>query len=826
MNIAIDKKDFNLIILGSLGVFLVIVMGIVYSTSILKEETIENKLSISKLNAKFLSEDLNQHMNHMELFIENIASIINFSEENSVTNKKLQNSLGNFPIIRSINIIYNHKIINSSNTLNIGLKIDDNNFFPKPLFSDNIVRVSSPWSGRDFNSGSYISSKKENHNDSLSFIPMLKKTYIDKRKHTLIVTLNTDFILNRFNTIAKTMGEEIELSRIDNLLLLSNNEKKNIYTKKEFTKLLTLAIKLDDTTGIQKKDNIKMISSYSLLKDYPFIIGVHLDYEKSLLSWNQKSYKFFIISIGIITVCIITTLIFILLYRKEKEKEILAQKLQLEDHEKFKHLFNDSHFITAVIDKYGKVQDINSSALEFLNIQKEKVININFWDLNCWGNREKRSINQLFSNINKRIDIKQEINVIDKFNKDAVLDFSIYTINQNSKDYKYIAIAQDITTRKLKEKKLQQAYTVFNNTRDGIVITDNKTNILDVNNAFERITGYTKREILDKQINVLKSNIYDEKFYKEMWNALDTIGFWEGEITNLTKNNDLYTEWLTINKICDNNKNVINYIGIFSDITEEKHKEALLKEKEALIFQQSKMASMGEMIENIAHQWRQPLSIISTAATGMLLQKEYGITISDEDEAKFLNSIDESAQYLSSTIDDFRDFIKKDQVLENFDLKDTVNSSIKLISSKLKNRDIKIVNTTQNIIIGGSRNQLVQVIINILNNSKDALEESDIANKYIFISTYGDDDNSILTIKDNAGGIPLKIIDRIFEPYFTTKHQAQGTGIGLYMSKQIITNSLKGVISVKNIEFEYENKNYTGALFEIKIPKNIIIKDK
>ena len=131
---------------------------------------------------------------------------------------------------------------------------------------------------------------------------------------------------------------------------------------------------------------------------------------------------------------------------------------------------------------------------------------------------------------------------------------------KESDDYKYIAIAQDITERKKREKILQQSYTVFNNTRDGIVITDSKSNIIDVNNAFENITGYCKKEIVNKNINILKSSIHKQDFYKKMWETLEEEGFWEGEIINFRKNNDLFTEWLTINQVIVKDTKVINYI--------------------------------------------------------------------------------------------------------------------------------------------------------------------------------------------------------------------------------------------------------------------------
>ena len=817
---SIPRKDINLIIFGSLFILTLIIVGIVSSSEILKKETINNQLTISKLNGKFFAENLNQNLQNVELYIENISSVVNLNNSNQMINNQLLSTLDRFPIIRSVNILDNYNtILYSSNDLNVGLKIQDNTFFPKPLFSNNIFRVSTPWIGRDFISGSKVRTKDSIDNMNLSFIPILKNTYINKKRFPIIINLNSEFIISRFKERSVNNEFEIILSRVDNLTLLSSQQDKKIGITKKMSNLLKQAFEIDEATGIEKVADKKLISTYNLTKDYPFIISLHLNYEQSLLSWNKKSYKFFIISISIVVICMLVVLILILIYIREKNKEISLHKQQLEDQEKFKRLFHDSHFMTAVIDKNGKVLDINNSALEFIDKKREDSINKLYWNFSSWKNEEREYLKSIFSSKNPIINIKQEINAINKLKENSILEMSIFTINKNSEDYKYITISQDITLRKEREKNLLQAYTVFDNTRDGIMITDKNTNIIDVNNAFELITGYSKEEILGENTRILKSDIHDNNFYKELWDGLNSDNYWEGEIINCKKDKSFYTEWLTINAILDENNQIQSYIGIFSDITKEKEKEALLKEKESVIYQQSKMASMGEMIENIAHQWRQPLSVISTAATGIKIQKKFN-TISEEEEIQSLDSINESAQYLSATIDDFRHFLRNDKEFKNFILEDTLNSAIKLISSKLKNRDIKIVKDIQDIEIYGLRNEFIQVIINILNNARDALEDVNIEEKYIFINTYLNKNYIVVDIKNNAGKIPQDIIHRVFEPYFTTKHQSQGTGIGLYMSTEIITNHMKGSLIVKNEEFIYNNKKYQGPCFEIKIPIN------
>ncbi|WP_419777291.1 sensor histidine kinase [Malaciobacter marinus] len=236
------------------------------------------------------------------------------------------------------------------------------------------------------------------------------------------------------------------------------------------------------------------------------------------------------------------------------------------------------------------------------------------------------------------------------------------------------------------------------------------------------------------------------------------------------------------------------------------------RQKDTILAQQSKMAAMGEMIANITHQWRQPLSVISTAVTGLKFEKEMDI-LKDENFYRGMDSIHNSVMHLSKTIDDFRNFFKPNKDKINFNLKDVVEKTLKLLSSQFDINNIYFIKNCENIKIHGAENELVQVLINIINNSKDALKNTD-NKRLIFIDIFKQDNKVILLIKDTAGGINKSIINKVFEPYFTTKKD-KGTGIGLYMSKQIIADSLNGEIAVSNETFVHENIQYKGACFKL-----------
>ena len=241
------------------------------------------------------------------------------------------------------------------------------------------------------------------------------------------------------------------------------------------------------------------------------------------------------------------------------------------------------------------------------------------------------------------------------------------------------------------------------------------------------------------------------------------------------------------------------------------------KEKDRLLMEQSKLASMGEMIGNIAHQWRQPLHVISTTTSSVKLQKELNI-LDDQFFYKSCDMINKNIMFLSNTIDDFRNYMNDTRVKNEFYIDNMINSFFTLCDSSVSNNEITIVKDIQNnLILDGYKNELIQCMLNVFNNSVDALIQNNIEKKYIFISVKKIDNYINISIKDNANGIPENIIDKIFEPYFTTKHQSRGTGLGLNMTYKLIVEGMNGNITVENEKYSYNGKIFTGARFNIKI---------
>ncbi len=228
------------------------------------------------------------------------------------------------------------------------------------------------------------------------------------------------------------------------------------------------------------------------------------------------------------------------------------------------------------------------------------------------------------------------------------------------------------------------------------------------------------------------------------------------------------------------------------------------KEKDKMLQQQSKLASMGEMMENIAHQWRQPLNALGINIQNLEDDYEDGL-IDNKFLNNFVNKNMQIIRYMSNTIDDFRNFFKIDKVKSKFNIEETIRQVLTIQSATLKNQGIEVEIQGKDFTVNGYESEFKQVVLNIINNAKDAIKEKQIKNGKISITI----DKPYVIIEDNAGGIPQEIIDRVFEPYFTTKEQGKGTGIGLYMSKMIIEQNMNGMLSVENTP--------TGAKFKIKL---------
>jgi len=495
----------------------------------------------------------------------------------------------------------------------------------------------------------------------------------------------------------------------------------------------------------------------------------------------------------------------------EKNTQLLVNAQIYED------LFYLNTSIILLIDpKNGNILNANRSALNFYGYSKSELLVLNISDINHNISKSeiKNNITLIMNNNNKT---NHYFSVQHTLSNNETRNVKAYT---NPSKYKgeavIIATIVDVTdeiTAKTKLVEIEHKFkNIFEFANIGLVLRDIDGLILDINNKLLSLLGYSdKEDFLGQSCEafVKAPNEPDNNlFFIDLINK--KIDHFSTELKLQKKDGSLIDTYITTN-LFEIEKNVTYILTSVIDITK-------IKQKDDLIAQQSKMAAMGEMIENITHQWRQPLSVISTAVTGIKFKEEIN-DLNKEDLIHSMDVINTSVQQQAQTITDFRDFFKVDKVKKEFTLISTFEKTFKLISSQFKTANISIIKNIEDIVILEMENELIQVFINIINNARDELIKKE-DKKFIFINAIQRKNYIEISFKDNAGGIPKEIIEDVFNSHFTTKQDSNGTGIGLYMSKMIIEENMKGKIEVENISFSYEDTNYKGAQFKIILPVN------
>ena len=627
----------------------------------------------------------------------------------------------------------------------------------------------------------------------LMYIPVYKnnmQTSIEERRKSILGFVSGVF---RMNDLLENIT--LKQSTLNFEIYESKNESKENLLYKSFEKL-------EFTPLFNSKKQIKVNNQTWYINYYS---------TKAFENKFNYNYPIYLTLLGIIIYFI---LLLILLY------VINTKRLNLEIANKLRKTNND---LTSNQGKYKALVDQSLTGIYIYQGDKFLFVNQRYCDI--FGYTEEEFKNKVkpinlaapdgYSKVRKEIDDKYsgKKNVSHYIARGAKKDGTLIWLENygNTIDINGAPAISgtviDITERLEAE---EQVDNLFNFSNVGLAITTKEKEWLHINKKTLDILGYSKEELLQttwNQITFKEDIKKDEDLYNEIIEGKRSSYHIEKRF--IKKDGELAYTILTISVFKENDK-IKYFLASILDITE-------IKTKNALLFQQSKMAAMGEMIGNIAHQWKQPLSIITTASTGAKIQKEMDV-LTDEQLYQSLNSINDSAQYLSQTIDDFRNFFKPNKEKDSFDISNCVSKSLKLVSYGLKNKGISVIQNVESTSIKTFENDLIQVLINILNNAKDALLDKE-TDRLIIIATSisNDKKNLVISIKDNAGGIPENIIGNIFKPYFTTKDDDKGTGIGLYMVNEIIKKNIKGEIRVENVNFSYQNKEYFGAEFKIYI---------
>jgi len=370
----------------------------------------------------------------------------------------------------------------------------------------------------------------------------------------------------------------------------------------------------------------------------------------------------------------------------------------------------------------------------------------------------------------------------------------------------------EIAERQMSEERLR---LLIDGTKDyAIFMLDNDGRVISWNEGGKRLKGWEEQEILGRHFSLFYTEEDVSNGRPEHELSLAVSGGHFAEIGwRVRKDGSKFMADVVITALRDDSGKLRGFSKVTHDVTERIRAMEALREKEQMLIQQSRQAAMGEMISNIAHQWRQPLNTLGLTIQQLKLYSEIGEFTEEFLDQSVTGSMD-LIQHMSKTIDDFRDYFRPDKKMAEFKIREVVGSTLSLIEDSFKSKHIGVV-----VIANGDpaihafRNEFAQVLLNIFNNAGDALAGRARIDSKITITFGSEEDYTVVTIADNAGGIPEEIMHKIFDPYFTTKGPQQGTGLGLYMSKNIIEKNMGGKLTVQNIA--------DGAEFRIEVCNGI-----
>ncbi len=425
--------------------------------------------------------------------------------------------------------------------------------------------------------------------------------------------------------------------------------------------------------------------------------------------------------------------------------------------------------------------------------------------------------------------------ILKRFNDKVlkIMEGEVYEIEQEFTEFE--DILNDLKTQ---QKIINRSNKIIS---ENVIysITDLKGVITYASEAFCNMSGYREDELVGEPHNIIRHPDMPKSAFKGMWGTITRGKAWRGNVKNLKKDGGYYWVDAKIEPIFNNDGHIESYMAVRRDITDKIELDELTRNLEEIVsektyeleninitleqrvkcevqknrqkdqqmIQQSRLAQIGEMISMIAHQWRQPLAAISSTSNSIYLKSQLD-KLDKEKAMQLSQNISKYSQHLSTTIDDFREFFKPNKKKIETNYHKLIKPVLEMVETTIANQNISIIQELKcKDSFSTYTNELKQVILNLIKNAEDALLEKAVKDPYIKIATYSKEDEYILEVSDNAGGISEDIIEKIFDPYFSTKTKKDGTGLGLYMSNIIVEEHCNGTLSVSNSD--------DGAVFKI-----------
>ncbi|WP_200414679.1 PAS domain-containing sensor histidine kinase [Arcobacter sp. FWKO B] len=487
------------------------------------------------------------------------------------------------------------------------------------------------------------------------------------------------------------------------------------------------------------------------------------------------------------------------------------QKLQQSNNE-LREIVNNSWDGIGIIDKESKFIYVNNAFSPILGYPKEELLTINFHTI-MPSEIQNTFLSLIEKTLHNQYQNEMEVSCLRKDKQTVYLQITLAPM-LNKKFF--VINAKDITRQKSDAQILNKYVISAHFDIDG--------KFTKASEAFYYISGYSKDELLTKNYWNIKKDT-DKDSFEIIKLAIEQNGYYNGKEHFLKK--DESTFWVDIKTQPVHNKygDIIGYTALMFDITNEltlKNQNTALskevtnakdeiKQKDKILVEQTKLAIMAETLQMISHQWRQPLNIISIKAQKMELDFSFGNEINPDEIVHSLDEIKQTAEELSKTIEDFQNFVELKDYKTKTTPKQVITKAVEIFSNSPDSQKIDFIKDIEkDIEFETYPNELSTILVNILTNAKEAIIRNNTKNGVIKLKEELINDHMVIEISDNGGGIPENIIDKIFEPYFSTKDSMHGVGLGLYACKIIVETHLNGKIEAFN--------HSSGATIKISLP--------
>lgn len=542
-----------------------------YASWRLYDSAISNGLEISEMHTRSFEDFLTQNLRIIELAVINSvpqkAGIPRLKDIEVTFVKTLQQT----PIMRSMSLLDDKgNIIASSNPRNIGVSVVADQYMPVADPDQQILRIGSPWSGRDFSDGIEISHQNPSGPDVQTFIPITRTLMIDNRRVRVLVALNPDYVMNFMLQKIDLIEGGGEVLRYDGTLLLDSDTSTRAGILDEE---LLRGFKLSEVeSGMYEKDlgrGLKDLVSFRASRLYPMVVVTHVHRERALQQWLTEVKTL----LSVVVPALLTVGLFSFFYYR-RQLLIIRQKAEAERVQRINAtVFDSSTEAIMITDVKGNLLSVNAAFVRITGYKAEEVIGKNPRILSS-GIQDRNFYQEMWANILQNGFWQGEL--VNRHKEGHYYDVSLSisaSLDSSGVGQHYIGITSDITSRKRAEERLKLSASVFSHANEAILITDPGGVILDVNGAFSEITGYSRDEVIGQNPRILSSGRHDKNFYAAMWRNLVDSGFHYGEIWNKRKNGEIFPEMQTISAVRDELGNIMHYVALFSDITERKNAE-------------------------------------------------------------------------------------------------------------------------------------------------------------------------------------------------------------------------------------------------------------